>query len=76
MAMIVAAGVISCLASSWIMSHFGRKPVNGGRPASESRVNIIVAFSTGIFVQDVISVDNLRALRVLRVRNTVAVIKE
>lgn len=31
--MIVAIGVISCLVSSWIMSHFGMKPVNGGRPA-------------------------------------------
>lgn len=76
MAMIVAAGIISCLVSSWMMSHFGKKPVNGGSPASESKVSIIAAFSIGIFVQDVISVGSLRALRVLRVRNTAAVIKE
>jgi len=28
----------SCLASSWRMSHFGAKPVRGGRPPSESRI--------------------------------------
>jgi len=33
MAIAMAAGVISCLVSSWMISHFGIKPVNGGRPA-------------------------------------------
>lgn len=72
--MIVAAVVISCLVSSWTISHFGRKPVSGGSPARESRVSIRVVFSMGVFVHEVISVDSFRVLVVLRVRNTVVVI--
>lgn len=72
----MAAGVISCLVSSWIMSHFGRNPVSGGRPARDRSVSIRVAFSMGVFVQEVIIVDNFRALIVFRLRNTVAVISE
>lgn len=71
--MIVAVMVISCLVSSWIMSHLGRNPVRGGRPARESKVNIRVAFSAGTFVHDVIIVDRFNVLVVLRVRNTVVV---
>lgn len=74
--MIVAAVVISCLVSSWMMSHLGKKPVNGGRPARERSVSIRVAFSVGIFVHVIIIVDSFKALIVLRMRNTVMVIKE
>lgn len=70
----VAAVVISCLVSSWMISHLGRKPVSGGRPANESRVSIRVALSTGAFVHAVIIVDSFKALVVLKVRNTAVVI--
>ena len=73
--MVVAVAVISCLVSSWMMSHLGRKPVNGGRPARESRASIRVAFSTGAFVHEVIIVDSFRTLVVLRVIKIVAVIR-
>lgn len=74
--MTVAAVVISCLVSSWIISHLGRKPVRGGSPARERRVIIRVAFSIGVFVQEVIIVDSLSVFVVFRVRNTVMVIKQ
>ena len=76
MVMIVAAVVRSCLVSSWMMSHLGRKPVSGGSPARDSRVNMKVAFRVGIFVHEVIIVDSFRALVLVRVRNTVVVIRE
>ena len=66
---------ISCLVSSWIINHLGRKPVSGGRPARESRTSMRVAFSVGDFVQDVISVVNFRVLVELRARNTVVVVR-
>lgn len=53
----------------------GINPVNGGNPASDRRVSIRAAFSTGAFVQEVISVDNFKVLVVFRDRNTVAVIR-
>lgn len=74
--MTVAMVVISCLVSSWMMSHLGRKPVSGGSPARERSVNIKVAFSMGVFVHDVIIVVSFRVLVVLSVRNTAVVIKE
>lgn len=73
--MIVAAVVISCLVSSWMISHLGRKPVSGGSPARESRANISVAFSVGVFVHEVIIVESFKVLVELRVRNTVVVIR-
>jgi len=74
--MIVAPGVISCLVSSWMMSHLGRKTVSGGSPARESRVNIKVAFSMGVFVQDIIIADSFSVLIVLKVRKTADVTRE
>lgn len=73
--MIVAVGAISCLVSSWIMSHLGRKPVRGGRPARDRRDNIRVALSAGVFVQVVISVDSFRVLIEFSIRNTAVVIR-
>lgn len=58
------------------MSHFGRKPVRGGRPANERRVSMRVALSMGIFAHEVIIVDSFMTLVVFRLRNTVAVITE
>lgn len=72
----MAVVVISCLVSSWIISHLGRKPVSGGRPAKESRASMRVALSVGVFVHAVITIGRFRALVVFRVRNTAAVIKE
>lgn len=60
--MIVAVGVISCLMSSWIINHFGMKPVSGGRPAKDRSVSIMVAFSMGVFVHEMSIVDNFRTL--------------
>lgn len=73
--MIVAVEAISCLVSSWMISHLGRKPVSGGSPARESRTSMRVAFSVGDFAHDVISVASFRVLVELRVRNTVVVIR-
>lgn len=71
----MAVVVISCLVSSWMISHLGRKPVSGGSPARESRANMRVVLSVGVFVHAVITIDKFRALVVFRVRNTVAVIR-
>lgn len=71
--MVRAAGVISCLVSSWMMSHLGRKPVNGGKPARDNRVSIRVTLSRGVFVHDVINVDNFVVLDELRERKMVEV---
>lgn len=73
--MAVATGIMSCLVSSWIMSHLGRKPVSGGSPARDSRVKKSIAFSEGIFVHVVIRVDRLGVLIVFKVRNTAVVIR-
>ncbi len=70
----MAAGAMSCLVSSWMMSHLGRKPVRGGRPARESRASSSIALRDGTLVHVVISVDSFRTLIVFRVRKTVAVI--
>ena len=66
---------MSCLVSSWMMSHFGRNPVIGGSPARESRVSRSIAFREGIFVQAVIKVDSFDTFIEFRVRNTAAVIR-
>lgn len=59
-----------------MISHLGRKPVMGGRPASDSKVRSSIAFSEGVFVHVVIRVDSFRTLVVFRVRKMVKVIKE
>lgn len=57
-----------------MISHFGKKPVSGGRPASGSKVIIRVEFNMGVFVHQIIIVVSFSVLVVLRVRNTVGVI--
>lgn len=74
--MIVAVGAISCLVSSWMISHFGKKPERGGRPARERSVSIRVAFITGVFAHEVIIVVSLRVLVVLIVRKIGMVIRQ
>lgn len=73
--MVVAVVVISCLVSSWIISHLGRKPVSGGRPASDRRVIMRVVFSMGVLVHEDSSVDSLRVLVVFRMRKIEVVIR-
>lgn len=66
---------MSCLVSSWMINHLGRKPVRGGRPARESNVIMRIVFRDGVFVHAVIRVDSFSAFMVFRVRNTAAVIR-
>ena len=66
---------MSCLVSSWIISHLGRKPVIGGRPARDSRVRSSIAFSEGVLVHVVVRVDSFSTLVVFRVRKMVEVIR-
>ena len=57
-----------------MMSHLGKNPVRGGRPARDSRVRSSIAFSDGTLVHAVIRVDNFITLIEFRVRKTAAVI--
>lgn len=57
-----------------MMSHFGRKPVRGGRPARESKVSISIALREGALAHAVMSVDSLRTFMEFRARNVAAVI--
>ena len=58
-----------------MISHFGKNPVNGGRPARESRVRNSIVLSGGFFVHVVIKVDSFRTLLVFRARKMVIVIR-
>lgn len=72
--MIVAMRGRSCFVSSCKISHFGMKPVSGGRPPSESRTKAVVAVRIGLFDQVVASVLILVVKDILRVRNAADVI--
>lgn len=58
-----------------MISHFGRKPVSGGRPASDSRVSMRVVFNIGALVHEVNSVGSFSVLVVFIVRKMELVIK-
>lgn len=58
-----------------MISHFGRKPVSGGRPARDSSVSMRVVLSMGVLVQETISVGRFRVLVVFMVRKMEAVIR-
>lgn len=47
MAIMVGMMMLPFFVSSWIMIHLGIKPVNGGRPPSDSRVIRMVETSSG-----------------------------
>lgn len=49
----MAVGARSCLVSSCRISHFGMKPVSGGRPPSDRRIRGIRAVRAGALVHDV-----------------------
>lgn len=80
MVMIVVVVVISCLVSSSMVSHSGRKSVSGGSPARKSKTNIKVIVSMfmglGFFVHEIIIINTFRTLVVLRARHIVAVIRQ
>lgn len=46
---IEARRTISCLISSRVIISLGVKPVRGGRPARESRTNIVKVVRAGVF---------------------------
>lgn len=62
-------GASSCLVSSWRISHFGIKPVSGGRPPSESRTRGVRVVSAGAFAQEVASILMFVDLFSLNTRN-------
>lgn len=43
----------SCFVISCRISHFGMKPVNGGRPPKDNKTSGVRAVSAGAFVQEV-----------------------
>lgn len=70
----MAVGASSCLVSSWRISHFGIKPVNGGRPPKDSRMRGVRDVSAGVFVHEMASVLMLVDLFSLNTRNVEEVI--
>lgn len=49
----MAVGARSCLVSSCRMSHFGIKPVSGGRPPSDSRMRGMREVRMGVLAHEV-----------------------
>lgn len=64
-----------CLVSSCRISHFGAKPVRGGRPPSERRIRGVRAVSAGALAHAVARVLMLVASEALNVRNAEEVIR-
>jgi len=58
----------SCLANSWRISHFGAKPVRGGRPPSDSRTRGARPARAGVLAHVVASELTLVELDALNVR--------
>ena len=54
---------------SWIISHFGVKPVNGGRPPKDNRVSIMVVVIIGEMFQVWVRVDVVVLLCVMNIEN-------
>lgn len=63
-----------CFVNSCKISHFGIKPVNGGRPPRDSKVSIVVTVITGAFDQVRASVLIFVVIRYLNVMKAVPVI--
>ena len=57
-----------------MISHFGMKPVSGGRPPSERRINGVRAVSIGVLDQEVARALRFVALFSLNVKNVEKVI--
>lgn len=69
MAAIVAVVASCCLVSSCRISHFGAKPVSGGRPPSDSSMRGVRAVRAGVFAQEVARVLMFVELFNLNTRN-------
>lgn len=74
MARIVAVRGRSCFVNSCRISHFGMKPVSGGRPPSESKRRAVVDTIVGAFGQVRARVLIFVADRSLRVKKAALVI--
>lgn len=48
MAIVVASIVLLLFNNSWIMAHFGRKPVRGGRPPVDKRIMDVIGIRIGV----------------------------
>lgn len=70
----MAVGARPCLVSSWRISHFGIKPVSGGRPPSERRMSGARDVSMGAFAHEVaraLMVVDLFSLNTRNVENVI-----
>ena len=56
------------------MSHFGIKPVNGGRPPNESKIRGVKDVTIGVLVQEIARELTLVALLILKTRKVEKVI--
>lgn len=74
MAAITAVVGSCCFVSSCKISHFGRKPVIGGRPPSERRTRGVAAVSRGALAHDVDKALMFVALLFFKVKNAAVVI--
>lgn len=54
---------------SWIISHLGANPVNGGRPPSDKRVIIIIAVRSGEMFQVWLSEEVVVLLYIMNIEN-------
>lgn len=73
MAIIVGRMMLLFFVSSWMIIHFGRKPVSGGRPPRDSRVVSMITVIRGILFQ-VWAIDRVVVVVVMRSINMVSVI--
>lgn len=69
MAANVAVVASSCFVSSCRISHFGAKPVSGGRPPSDRSIRGERVVRIGVFAQEVARVLMFVALFILNTRN-------
>jgi len=70
----VATGARFCAVNSWMISHFGIKPVRGGRPPRDRRTKGARAVRAGAFAQEVARALMVVALFNLNTRNVEIVI--
>lgn len=74
-AIIVAVVGRFCFVSSCKISHFGIKPVKGGRPPSDNIIKMVIAAKIGFFGQVVVRVLIFVAESKIKVRNAADVMK-
>lgn len=67
--------IMFCLIISWAISHLGKNPVNGGSPLNDRRESIESAIRVGVLDQVVDSSYMFFVFKLMKVRNSVDVIK-